>query len=77
MTERFCAQAALALAHARLLAQARLHAGQDGLTGLANRRTFDAVLGAETATACRCDEPAARRHRPLQAAERRARPPVR
>jgi len=50
MTERFCAQAALALAHARLLAQARLHAGQDGLTGLANRRTFDAVLGAGTGT---------------------------
>jgi diguanylate cyclase (GGDEF)-like protein len=48
MTERFCAQAALALAHARLLAQARLHASQDGLTGLANRRTFDAVLGGET-----------------------------
>jgi diguanylate cyclase (GGDEF)-like protein len=48
MTERFCAQAALALGHARLLAQARLRASQDGLTGLANRRAFDVVLGAGT-----------------------------
>ena len=47
MLERFVSQAALALTNARLLAQVRALAAADGLTGVANRRTFDTRLAAE------------------------------
>jgi diguanylate cyclase (GGDEF)-like protein len=45
------AQAGLALGRAHLLDQLRVAAESDGLTGLANRRTFDAALAAELARA--------------------------
>lgn len=44
MIERYASHAALALTNARLLAQMRQLAETDGLTGVANRRTFDTVL---------------------------------
>ncbi len=57
MLERFVSQAALALANARLLVQVRALAAADGLTGVANRRTFDARLPAELARAIRNRRP--------------------
>jgi diguanylate cyclase (GGDEF)-like protein len=45
------AQAGMALGRAQLLDQLRVAAESDGLTGLANRRTFDAALSAELARA--------------------------
>lgn len=57
MLERFVSQAALALANARLLVQVRALAAADGLTGVANRRTFDTRLPAEFARAMRNGRP--------------------
>lgn len=47
MVDRFCAHAALALENASLVQQLQRMAATDGLTGLANRRDFDARLGHE------------------------------
>jgi two-component system, cell cycle response regulator len=47
MVEQFAAHAALALANAWLLVRMQRIAGTDGLTAVANRRTFDAVLARE------------------------------
>lgn len=44
MLERYASHAALALTNARLLAQMRRLADTDGLTGVANRRTFDRTV---------------------------------
>jgi len=44
MLERYASHAALALNNARLLVQVRELADSDGLTGVANRRTFDRSL---------------------------------
>lgn len=44
MTERFVAHAALALENAFLLDRLRRSAATDGLTGIANRRSFDSTL---------------------------------
>lgn len=57
MLERFVSQAALALTNARLLAQVRALAAADGLTGVANRRTFDARLAAEIDRSVRSGQP--------------------
>ena len=53
MVERFCAHGALALQNARLVEQLHAMAATDGLTGLANRRTFDATLQRELSRAGR------------------------
>ena len=53
---------------------------RDPLTGLANRRHFELTLASEVDRVARAGEPALRaddRHRPLQARQRRARPPGR
>ncbi len=47
--ERYASHAGLALANARLLAQMRRLAETDGLTGVANRRSFDRVMSEEVA----------------------------
>jgi two-component system, cell cycle response regulator len=47
MIEQFAAHAALALANAWLLVRMQRMAGTDGLTAVANRRSFDVVLGRE------------------------------
>jgi two-component system cell cycle response regulator len=57
MLERFVSQASLALTNARLLAQVRTLAAADGLTGVANRRTFDARLGSEIERSVRSGAP--------------------
>lgn len=57
MLERFVSQAALALTNARLLAQVRALAAADGLTGVANRRTFDTRLAAEIDRSVRSGQP--------------------
>jgi diguanylate cyclase (GGDEF)-like protein len=57
MLERFVSQAALALTNARLLAQLHALAAADGLTGVANRRAFDARLAEEIARATRSGSP--------------------
>lgn len=49
--ERYASHAGLALTNARLLVQMRRLAETDGLTGVANRRTFDHVLADELARA--------------------------
>ena len=46
---QFAAHAALAIRNARLLAEVQRLAAVDGLTGLANRRTFEAALQREVA----------------------------
>ncbi|MDQ1685415.1 MAG: hypothetical protein QOC82_2152 [Frankiaceae bacterium] len=53
MLERFCAHAALALRNAWLLEEVRKVAATDGLTGLANRRTFEEALTREVARSAR------------------------
>jgi diguanylate cyclase (GGDEF)-like protein len=53
MLERFTSHGALALANAWLLERVRRLADTDGLTGVANRRTFDATLAREIARAAR------------------------
>ncbi|MGH2691415.1 MAG: GGDEF domain-containing protein [Actinomycetota bacterium] len=51
--ERFCSHAALALRNASLVDQLRDMAATDGLTGVANRRTFEAALQVELDRAAR------------------------
>lgn len=51
--ERFCSHAALALRNASLVDQLRDMAATDGLTSVANRRTFEAALEVELARAAR------------------------
>jgi diguanylate cyclase (GGDEF)-like protein len=53
MLERFAAHGALALRNAWLLEQVQHLAATDGLTGLANRSTFQRTLGLEVARAAR------------------------
>src|SRR5205807_1445522 len=53
MVERFISHGALALRNAWLLEQVRLMATVDGLTGLANRSSFDEALEHELARAAR------------------------
>jgi diguanylate cyclase (GGDEF)-like protein len=55
--ERFGAYAALALRNAVLLEQVQRLAATDGLTAIANRRTFEATLERELARASRHAEP--------------------
>ena len=55
--ERFASQAALALRSAWLLASVQRMADTDGLTGVANRRTFDAALARAVAQAERAGTP--------------------
>ena len=57
MVERFCDHAALALENAWLLERLQAMASTDGLTGLANRRDFDASLARELGRATRSDRP--------------------
>jgi diguanylate cyclase (GGDEF)-like protein len=57
MVERFTSHAALALENALLLEQVRETAVTDGLTGIANRRHFDASLARHLARAARTSEP--------------------
>jgi diguanylate cyclase (GGDEF)-like protein len=57
MVEQFTAHAALALANAWLLVRMQRMARTDGLTAVANRRTFDVVLGREVERAARRDHP--------------------
>jgi two-component system cell cycle response regulator len=57
MLERFCAHAALALRNAWLLEEVRKVAATDGLTGLANRRTFEETLTREVARSARTATP--------------------
>lgn len=57
MLERFASQASLALTNAFLLARVRALAAADGLTGVANRRTFDARLAAELERSVRSGQP--------------------
>lgn len=51
--ERYCSQAGLALDNARLVEQLARTATTDGLTGLANRHSFDQVIGREISRAAR------------------------
>jgi two-component system cell cycle response regulator len=53
VTERFASQSALALANAALLTRVQRLATRDDLTGLANRRAFNEMLGHELARAQR------------------------
>ena len=53
MLERFASQSALALGGAWLLEQVRQMATMDGLTGVANRRSFDTILAKELSRADR------------------------
>jgi diguanylate cyclase (GGDEF)-like protein len=57
MVERFTSHAALALENALLLEQVRETSVTDGLTGIANRRHFDASLARHLARASRTSEP--------------------
>jgi diguanylate cyclase (GGDEF)-like protein len=57
MVEQFVSQAALALQNAWLLAQIRALAATDGLTGIANRRTFEIELDREFRRAERAELP--------------------
>lgn len=58
-TERFCGHAALALRNAWLLEELQHVAATDGLTGIANRRTFEQSLQRELERAARGAEPVA------------------
>ena len=57
MVERFASYTALALRNAWLLEQVTRSAATDGLTGIANRRTFDVAISRELARAGRASEP--------------------
>lgn len=57
MIERFAGHASLALQNAWLLEQVQQAATTDGLTGIANRRTFDTVLERELSRAARTGDP--------------------
>jgi diguanylate cyclase (GGDEF)-like protein len=57
MLERFASHTALALRNASLVEQLQRMAATDGLTGVANRRSFDAALDKELARANRLSEP--------------------
>jgi diguanylate cyclase (GGDEF)-like protein len=57
MLGQFAAHAALALRNSWLLQQVQRLAETDGLTGLANRRTFEATLERELSRAARSGEP--------------------
>ncbi|HVE98924.1 MAG TPA: sensor domain-containing diguanylate cyclase [Mycobacteriales bacterium] len=57
MLERFASQAALALRGAWLVEKIQAQAALDGLTGIANRRSFDAALELEVARARRTGTP--------------------
>ncbi|HEV3365121.1 MAG TPA: sensor domain-containing diguanylate cyclase, partial [Acidimicrobiia bacterium] len=57
MVERFCAHGALALRNASLLEELRAMAATDGLTRVANRRTFEDALRRELARFERTGEP--------------------
>jgi two-component system, cell cycle response regulator len=56
MVERFASHGALALRNAWLLEQVRAMASTDGLTGIANRHTFDETLAREISRASRAGE---------------------
>ena len=56
MVERFCSHGALALRNAWLLEQVRSMAATDGLTGIANRLTFNTTLERELSRAARAGE---------------------
>ena len=58
MVERFCSHGALALRNAWLLEQVRAMAATDGLTGIANRATFNTTLERELSRAARAQEDA-------------------
>ncbi len=55
--QQFAAQASLALRRAWLIDELRRQAESDGLTGLANRRTFDSVIVRELERATRRSDP--------------------
>jgi diguanylate cyclase (GGDEF)-like protein len=57
MLERFTFVAAQAMRKVALLEQLQERASTDGLTGVANRRSFDAALGREFALSLRSDAP--------------------
>jgi two-component system cell cycle response regulator len=57
MTERFCEHASLALRNASLVEELRAMAATDGLTRVANRRSFEVALAREIARSRRTDEP--------------------
>lgn len=57
MLEQFAAHAALALTNAWLLEKVQRAAATDGLTGLANRGTFDTALAQEVSRAQRSGKP--------------------
>jgi diguanylate cyclase (GGDEF)-like protein len=57
MLERYGSQAALALANAWLVVRLKRSAATDGLTGVANRRSFDETLPREFARATRSETP--------------------
>ncbi|MDP9075449.1 MAG: sensor domain-containing diguanylate cyclase [Actinomycetota bacterium] len=57
MLAQFTAHTALAIRNARLRAEVERLAKEDGLTGIANRRVFEEVLGREVARAQRTKQP--------------------
>lgn len=57
MLNQYAANAAMAIRHARLMAEVERLAKEDGLTGLANRRSFEEVLVREVARSRRSFEP--------------------
>ena len=57
MVERFCGHAALALRNAWLVEQLQKVASTDGLTNLANRRTFEETLRREVGRSARTRQP--------------------
>jgi two-component system cell cycle response regulator len=59
MLNQFAATAAMAVHNARLRAEVERLANEDGLTGLANRRVFEEVLGRELSRSRRTHEPLA------------------
>jgi diguanylate cyclase (GGDEF)-like protein len=57
MLERFASHGALALSNTQLVERLQRVADTDGLTGIANRRSFDRELAREVATAARSGRP--------------------
>jgi diguanylate cyclase (GGDEF)-like protein len=57
MLERFASHAALVIRNAALMEEVRRMAATDGLTGIANRRTFEETLGREISRAQRTGQP--------------------